>query len=185
MKVKINKQAILEEAQNIRDQLTDEIRFEIKITDNGFNKLFPKNEGRIDWYFDNYRIRQFYDSTNKEFDFFKIADSSGKTIKKKTKMSVQNKKELDKKCKFKNIYTSKRPIVDGAHLYLERVDTIFFKNNNKKHIVMYTTEAETKSGLKDIPKLLQLDGLTKVTNIGNINMEEITERRINNESENK
>lgn len=183
MTINIDKQLILESAKVIKlgkgnksDELDDEIRYKIYMTSNSFNKLPPKSDGRIDWYFEDYRIRQFFGDSTKQYgnDFIKIT-GAGTVHKKQEKIKKQNIKELDDTCDFKNTYESKRPIVDNIELYLERVT---MSAPNKADKIMYTTEVETKTGLKNILKILKITGVSKMVRLGKINMKQITHKEL-------
>jgi len=171
---KINKQLILEEASKINDELHNEIRFEIQIPKNEFDKLPPKSTcERTDWYFKNHRIRKF-DSKLKNYYGWQKMVGNGTVHKKITNISKQNINELDKTSDFKLRIESKRPVINGKELYLERAT---LSKNGKVIDVYYTSEAETKSGLKDMKLLEKIPG-TKVKNIGEVSMKEMVKKKL-------
>ena len=163
----INKQLILEAS------LPNEIRYEIKMSDSVFdnikNVVSPDN--RTDWYFNNYRIRLLKDGS--KIIRQKINDSSMTLVnKKKQTLSSINTKLMDKTCDFKLHVESKRPVIDGKELYLERV-TLYSKN---KTVTYITTEVETEEGLKELELLKKLPA--KLKKLGVVSMKDIALKHI-------
>lgn len=149
--------------------LLHEIRYILTISDSDFNKLPPKLCTREDWYFKDYRIRKYNCKQKNQFQWIKIMNSSSGLVKKKSiTIKEPSKEELQKADLYLNI-VSKRPIIKGKELYLEKVNA--YKDNKK--ISFYSTEAETQEGINNI-KLLKEIGVTKIQQVKEKSLKDLT-----------
>jgi hypothetical protein len=162
---------LIEEATN------QEIRYLIDAP--GFDKLANPNslDQRTDWYFDNYRIRHHQSKGRDNFDNWqKIQDSqAGQIHKKKTPISPQKEKELDRDALFRIVVYSKRPEIDGKELYLEKVK--IFKNG--KFIGEFiTTETEGVEDERNVKLLTRVPGIQSVKRLGPVSLKSIVKGKI-------
>ncbi len=161
----------------IESMLPQEQRFIIQA--NNFDSLENKNfvDTRSDWYFDNHRIRHIVQKGPKvKLDAWQQINSKEDTnsVKKKTTIGPQNETKLDKESNFRITVISKRPVVDGTELYLEKA--IITKDNDKIEFV--TTEAEDTEDLKRIKLLTKLPQITGVKAIGAKSMKDIARDKL-------
>ena len=94
--------------------------------------------------------------------------SSGLVKKKRITIKEPSKEELQKADLYLNI-VSKRPIIKGKELYLEKVNA--YKDNKK--ISFYSTEVETQEGINNI-KLLKEIGVTKIQQVKEKSLKDLT-----------
>ena len=149
-----------------------EIRYMLEVKD--FNKIPSdyKENYKIDWYFDNYRIRQSVSVPKdpKLNGWFKIYNSeAGSSVKRKIKIKPPSKKLLEDMNKKAIFYTRS----DGKFLDELYIENIKLYVNNKLIKEFYTTEAETKEDLKNIQKLKQNSFIKDIKKIGEVSMKEI------------
>lgn len=174
--MKINKKEILETIKLLQEEtmLNKEIRFtmDIKNFDSLKNHVVP--DYRTDWYFNGYRIRVIHSRTPKPVWQKIMSASAGKAVKKKTIIGEQDKGKLDKTCNLKLHMVSKRPVVNGTELYLEKTEAFDPKSN--KRISFYSTEAESDKDLKEVKLLLKIPGISNLRNLGEINNETLAKK---------
>ncbi len=161
----------------LESALQNEVRFLLNV--NNFDRLKNKNgiDFRHDWYFNDHRIRHIVQKgPGLNYDEWqKIQNSEGsKAVKRKTRLSPQNEKSLDKTANFKLEVDSKRPEVDNQELYLERVKVISKENE----LYFYTTEAESTEDLQRTKLLTKLPEVTRVTRVGEKSLQDIARDKL-------
>jgi len=170
MTYNINKELLLEAitlGKDGKDDLIKEIRYTLDMTDATFNRLPPKTIcRRTDWFFDTYRIRHFEQKKLNIFSWQKISNASKGLVNKKIEQisPIKEISKLDNTCKIKLVVDSKRPIVDGYEMYIEKVTAY---KNGKAIKTIYSTEVETKLGQRKTKDLLKISGITNLQNKGN------------------
>ena len=176
---KINKKALLEEAfQDIKMPKNKELRFTMDVTNFESIHNHIKNDHRIDWYFPGYRIRYIHSKKPYEDNWFKIMEASAGLAKKKTigipKPSKEEQSKFDKTCTIKIMVQSKRPVVKGEELYLEKITATDPKKN--KTISYYSTEAEDSMDLKRIDILNTMPQIKNIKNVGDTNTQTLAKQ---------
>ena len=167
---------LIEEAVKARDD--QEERWLLTATN--FDSLNNPNkiDQRTDWYFPTYRIRHITQKGPKiNLENCKKNDEaqSGLIQKKKTPIKPQNEKELDKDAIFRLDVTSKRPVVDGQELYLERI-RVYKKGKFIKEFI--ATETEGAQEIPGVKKLVKLPQITSIKRLGPITLKEIVMKMI-------
>ena len=159
MKYSINKNILLEATNNI---YTKEIRYIIEFDDTKFDKLTPKKEFRVDYYFPTYRIRKFLMDGKETWQ--KITGEKGLVKKQTSSISKQNENDLMSKCDFKLTMQPKRPVANGQELFFEKV--IFTPGKiGSKTFSFYSTETESSDHTKSLNKFRFIDGFKSMKKV--------------------
>ena len=154
---------LLEATTNINNQMyIKEIRYIIEFNDLKFDKLSPKKEFRVDYYFPSYRIRKFLIDGKETWQ--KITGEKGLVKKQTSIISKQNEQSLMQTCDFKLTMQPKRPKVDNKELFFEKVTFTPGKIKGSS-FSFYSTETESSAHTESLNKFRFIDGLKSMKQV--------------------